>query len=87
MGGEVKTTLFQMFTMKASGPDGFPTHFFQTHWEICGEKVTSAVLRVLKGDDDMSDINQTFIMLIPKVASPEEWGSTDRLVYVMRYTR
>lgn len=25
---EVKTALFQMFTMKAPGPNGFPAHFF-----------------------------------------------------------
>jgi hypothetical protein len=46
---EVKSVLFQMFPTKAPGPDGFPTHFFQTHWNICGEEVTLAVLRVLKG--------------------------------------
>lgn len=39
---EVRTSLFQMFPTKAPGPDGFPTHFFQTHWEICGEEVTLA---------------------------------------------
>jgi hypothetical protein len=41
---------------------------------VCGEEVTLAVLRVLKGEDDMKEINQTFIVLIPKVASPEELG-------------
>src|SRR4051794_39293344 len=72
--GEVKTTLFQMFPTKAPGPNGFPAHFFQTHWDICGEEVTQAVLRVLKGEDSLEKINQNFIMLIPKVASPEELG-------------
>jgi hypothetical protein len=61
---EVKAALFHMF----------PAHFFQTHWEICGEEVTSAVLRVLEGRDDMSNINQTFVVLIPKVASPKGLG-------------
>jgi hypothetical protein len=28
---EMKNALFQMFLMKAPGPDGFPAHFFQTH--------------------------------------------------------
>jgi hypothetical protein len=41
---------------------------------VCGEEVTLAVLRVLKGEDDMREIKQTFIVLIPKVASPEELG-------------
>jgi hypothetical protein len=73
-GEEVKAALFQMFPTKSPGPDGFPAHFFETHWEICGEEVTSAVLRVLERRDDMSDINQTFVVLIPKVASLEELG-------------
>jgi hypothetical protein len=72
--GEVKTTLFQMFPSKAPGPDGFPAHFIQTHWDICGKKVTLAVLRVLKGEDNLENINQTFIVFIPKVANPEELG-------------
>lgn len=38
---EVKTALFQMF------PTKYPTHFFQKHWELCSEEVTSVVLRVL----------------------------------------
>ena len=28
---EVRTTLFQMYPMKAPGPDGYPSHFFQHH--------------------------------------------------------
>jgi hypothetical protein len=32
------------------------------------------VLRVLRGEDNMEEINQIFIVLIPKVANPEELG-------------
>ena len=71
---EVKEALFQMFPTKAPGPDGFPAHFFQRNWELCGAEVTSVVMRILRGEDDPSVINNTFIVLIPKVASPEELG-------------
>jgi hypothetical protein len=41
---------------------------------VCGGEVTSVVLRILRGEDDPTDINKTFIVLIPKVANPEELG-------------
>jgi hypothetical protein len=41
---------------------------------VCGAEVTSVVLRILRGEDDPSVINKTFIMLIPKVANSEELG-------------
>jgi hypothetical protein len=71
---EVKCALFQMFPTKAPGPDGFPTHFFQRHRELCGDEVTSVVLRMLRGEDDPSIINNMCIVLIPKVENAEELG-------------
>jgi hypothetical protein len=38
---EVKNALFQMFPTKTPGLDGFPAHFFQRHWDVCGEDVQS----------------------------------------------
>jgi hypothetical protein len=71
---EVKMALFEMYPTKAPGPDGFPAHFFQRHWSVCGEEVTGAVLRVLAGQDSPGCVNKTFIVLIPKVASPTKLG-------------
>jgi hypothetical protein len=41
---------------------------------LCGAEVTRAVLHILHGYDSPEGINKTFIVLIPKVASPEELG-------------
>lgn len=71
---EAMIALFQMYPMKAPGPDGFLAHFFQRHWDLCGEEVTSVVMRVLRGEDDPSIINDTCIVLIPKVECPDELG-------------
>jgi hypothetical protein len=71
---EVKMVLFQMYPPKAPCPDGYPAHFFPKHWDLCGEEVTRAVLQILRGEDIPTGINKTFMVLIPKVASPEELG-------------
>jgi hypothetical protein len=49
---EVRVALFQMFPTKAPSPDGYPSHFFQRHWDLCGDEVCEIVLRVLEGEDD-----------------------------------
>lgn len=71
---EIKDALFQMFPTKAPGPDGFSAHFFQRHWVLCGEEVTTVVLRILRGEDNPAGVNDTLIVLIPKVANAEELG-------------
>lgn len=68
--GEVKEALFHMFPMKALGPDGFPAHFFQRYWELCGKEVTVMVLKLLRGEEEPTGINETLIVLIPKMSSP-----------------
>ena len=67
---EVKTALFQMFPTKAPGPDGFPAHFYQRHWEVCGDEVTNIVLRIVRGEESPESVNDTVLVLIPKVTTP-----------------
>lgn len=67
---EVKRALFQMFPTKALGPDGFPAHFFQKQWHLCGEEITKIVIQILKGENSREEINRMFIVLIPKVLNP-----------------
>ena len=55
---------------KAPGPDGYPAHFFKRHWELCGTEVTNIVLRILRGEESPDMINETILVLIPKVKDP-----------------
>ena len=59
-----------MFPIKAPGPDGFPAHFFQRHWDVCGAEVTNTVITIVKGEESAACINDTILVLIPKVKNP-----------------
>lgn len=59
-----------MFPTKAPGPDGFPTHFFQRHWDIYGASVTKAILGIVRGEESTEYINDTILVLISKVSNP-----------------
>ena len=63
---EIKNALFQMSPTKSPGSDGFPAHFFQLNWDVCHEELTRVVLGVLNGNEIPTEINGTFIVLIPK---------------------
>lgn len=56
---------------KAPGPDGFTAGFYQTHWDIVGPSVTNALLDFLRGGQLPEGINQTTLVLIPKVTHPQ----------------
>uniref|UniRef100_A0A453Q0L4 Reverse transcriptase domain-containing protein n=1 Tax=Aegilops tauschii subsp. strangulata TaxID=200361 RepID=A0A453Q0L4_AEGTS len=40
------------------------------HWEVCGMQVTEAVLRIINGTESAECINDTILVLIPKVKNP-----------------
>jgi hypothetical protein len=69
---EVERALFQMSPHKSPGPDGFTAGFFQKHWALVKDSVTAAVLGFLEGGQMNGVINQTVLVLIPKVAHPQE---------------
>ena len=64
---EVRSALFQMAPLKATGPDGFNAGFFQKHWDIVGLEVCQATLYSLNNATIDSGLNSTFIALIPKL--------------------
>lgn len=69
---EVKNALFLMFPtkFKSPGPDGFPAHFYQQHWDICSNEVMEMVLRIVRGEESAESINDMVLVLIPKVLNP-----------------
>jgi hypothetical protein len=69
---EVKVALFQMKPGKTSGEDGFTAGFFQKHQNLLSNEVNQAVLGFLNGGEMPEAVNRTILVLIPKVAHPQE---------------
>lgn len=67
---EVYSALKSMTATAAPGPDGMLALFYQKFWSIVGDDVSSLVLDILNGNGDPSNINHTFICLIPKKKKP-----------------
>ncbi|TYG40891.1 hypothetical protein ES288_D12G130400v1 [Gossypium darwinii] len=69
---EVLLAIKQMNPNKAPGIDGLSGNFFKHHWEIVGKDTIQTCLDVLNGEKDISSLNDTMIILIPKIRDPCE---------------
>ena len=68
---EVVIALKQMAPLKAPGPDGMPPLFYQHFWSTVNQDVTSSILSWLNSGTIPTNLNHTFITLVPKLHSPE----------------
>ncbi|KAG8484135.1 hypothetical protein CXB51_022932 [Gossypium anomalum] len=59
-----------MSPLKASREDGLGVIFYQHFWHTVGKDVADFCIETLHGLHNMTDINSTRIVLIPKVSSP-----------------
>ncbi|CAM8954101.1 unnamed protein product [Rhodiola kirilowii] len=69
--GEVKRALFQMHPSKAPGLDGFSALFYQNNWSVVGQDVVTEVLKCLNNGVLNEQLNETLIVLVPKVKKLE----------------
>ena len=68
---EISNALFQIGPLKATGPDGLPARFFQRNWGLLKEDIIHAVRVFFKVGTMPEGVNDTAIVLIPKVQHPE----------------
>ena len=69
---EVQLALKQMDANTAPGSDGLSPLFYKQFWGKIGWEVTEVVLSVLNIGTIPSNLNHTFITLIPKIQSPRK---------------
>lgn len=69
---EIADALFQIGPLKAPGPDGFPARFFQRNWAVLKKEVTTVVRNFFLQGVMLAGVNDTSIVLIPKVSKPEQ---------------
>ena len=68
---EVATALKEMAPFRAPSPDGMPPLFYQHFWSTVNHDVTSSILSWLNSGTIPNPLNHTFIILVPKINSPE----------------
>ncbi|RHN77611.1 putative RNA-directed DNA polymerase [Medicago truncatula] len=68
---ECKRALFDMNPHKAPGEDGYPAIFFQKCWDTVADSIYQFVNQVWVTPSLISSINNTLIVMIPKIDKPE----------------
>ena len=68
---DVRKAVFSIGDLKAPGPDGLHAVFFKKYWDILGPDITQEVLFAINSRQIPAEWNDTTIVMIPKVDSPE----------------
>ncbi|KAL4313838.1 hypothetical protein AHAS_Ahas15G0025100 [Arachis hypogaea] len=68
---EIHKAIFHIGSLKAPGEDGFPAYFYKENWSMVKDSVCSFIKRIWENPEEIREINQTLITLIPKIDQPE----------------
>ncbi|CAN6579239.1 unnamed protein product [Malus baccata var. baccata] len=82
---EIKEAALEIGCLKAPGPDGFQWVFYQSFWETVRADVLALVKVMIQDSTIPGTLNDTHIVLIPKVANPE-FVSQFRLISLCNYS-
>ena len=66
---EIQKVVNHLNPDKSPGPDGFNGAFFREFWDIIGNDLVQAIKSIFEGNLIPSQVNATFVTLIPKVSN------------------
>lgn len=69
---EIVQALKEMHPCKSLGPDGLPALFYKRYWKLVGDGICNLALNFLNGGNMLTELNHTFVVLVPKVRKPHE---------------
>ena len=69
---DVRKALFDIGDLKAPGPDGLHAIFYKRFWPMLGEDLIEEVLKAINTCTIPDDWNDTAIVMIPKINTPEK---------------
>lgn len=68
---EISDALFQIGPLKAPGPAGYASRFFQRNWATFKDDIVQAVQEFFRSGTMIDGVNEMCIVLLPKVQQPE----------------
>ena len=79
----IKETLFGMKSLKSPGPDGLSPLFYKKYWKVVGQSVIKAVQSFFISGKMLREVNNSYIVLIPKIQNPSTFNHFRPISYVI----